>query len=652
MKILFIDNLLLPEKGDFYDLDVHPHLGLLSLVAVTRQAGHDAIILDPKVFLLNGKLKYDQQLYRLFADIILDHNPDVVGFTTLGCSFIFAISVAQCLKERNDKIPILFGGPHATILHRKILERFHMIDVVVRNEAEETINPILSCLATKSFAGIPGVSWREENNIFETQGSPTIEDVDSLIFPAYDSYPIQELNLEYIRVDAGRGCPFKCTFCSTASFFGRTYRLKSPAKLLSELDELSRRYGITDFKLNHDLFTVNRKKVIAFCNAIRGKGYTWGVSARIDCVDEELLCLMREAGCTGIYFGLETGSARMQKISQKKLDLSLVEPILDVTERLGMRTIVSFITGYPEETEMDQNQSLDLLGLSFKRNRILFTTQLHMLTPEPGTALDLKYGNDLRYDGYLTDFNALSLRPSDTELIKNNPDIFMTYHYYPTELLRERHIFVVEAYRNLRKCGHTILSYLLRFYNSQFSLLIRSFEKWFESQGRDKTKVSVDSIIEFFTITFGIEHHVTSLVRYSLLTKPARKRSRESSSERARFSKLRKYTISPNAHLFKDLHSCSELIQLIQDNIRENIIYDNIKAGLPGFHLVIATGKGVDGILDNYEINEEAFYFLQLFKRPVSYNDLLKNLPSALAEHLPSSTQVKRLVQIKALVAQ
>ena len=90
------------------------------------------------------------------------------------------------------------------------------------------------------------------------------------------------------------------------------------------------------------------------CHAMLERNYTWSCSARVDCVDPELLELMWEAGCRDIYFGIEAGSARMQAISRKRLDLDLVEPTLDVTSRLRIRTVTSFITGYPEEEKEDR----------------------------------------------------------------------------------------------------------------------------------------------------------------------------------------------------------------------------------------------------------------------------------------------------------
>ena len=137
----------------------------------------------------------------------------------------------------------------------------------------------------------------------------------------------------------------------------------------------------------HDLFTVSRKKVLEFCDAVAGSGYTWKCSARMDCVDDALLEAMYQSGCREIYYGIEAGTERMQVISQKKLDLALFNPTLDVTQRLGMPATVSFITGFPQEEQEDQDGTLDLMGSCFYRNSTPLNVQLHLLMPEPGTQL-------------------------------------------------------------------------------------------------------------------------------------------------------------------------------------------------------------------------------------------------------------------------
>src|SRR5438094_1838271 len=128
MKVLLVDNLVMPAEGSLALLDVHPHLGLLALAAAAEAAGHVVQIYDPKRFIRSGQLTYDSTLYERVAAELLLRQPQVVGFTTLGCSFLFALNVAGILKRHEPDLPVLLGGPHATMLHRQILERFRQFD--------------------------------------------------------------------------------------------------------------------------------------------------------------------------------------------------------------------------------------------------------------------------------------------------------------------------------------------------------------------------------------------------------------------------------------------------------------------------------------------------------------------------------------------
>src|SRR5689334_16754149 len=122
MKLTLVDNLVMPEQHSLELLDVHPHLGLLSLAAVAEQHGHLVYIYDPKRLIRSGALSYDATIYDRAAETLLSQRPDAVGFTSLGCSFLFALNVAARLKRHEPELPILLGGPHATMLHREILE--------------------------------------------------------------------------------------------------------------------------------------------------------------------------------------------------------------------------------------------------------------------------------------------------------------------------------------------------------------------------------------------------------------------------------------------------------------------------------------------------------------------------------------------------
>lgn len=561
MRIVFVDNLLFEDTRGIRRYVLQPHLGLISLIAVLERAGHKGELVDPKVGVSQGSLKLDQDLYRQIARQVLDAGPDAVGFTSLGCNFICTAKVAGYLRQWEPDLPILLGGPHASILSREILERFPQFDVIARNEAERKILPLLDALHHRDFRHIPGVTFRTSSGIAMNPGDNAVEDVDELPMPAYHCYPIRDLNLQTLRVDAGRGCPFQCTFCSTASFFGRQYRIKSAPRLVDELDFLYREYGVSDFALTHDLFTVNRRKVLAFCDAVNGRGFTWKCSARMDCVDEELLNSMYEAGCRSIYFGIEAGTRRMQEISKKRLDLSLFNPTLDCTERLGMSTTVSFITGYPEEDLDDQRATLDLIGDSFRRTKLPLNAQLHLLTPEPGTALLEKYRPAIAYDGHISDFNFPLLEEDDSLVIEQNPSVFINHHYFPSHIPRSRHIFVTTAYQELYALGFPLLRHVMDVYGGRFSAVIDAIDAWRIESGLQPA-VDRAFIKRYFETMHGGDSYLGGLVVYMLEAAELRRLASFEAPPRidAEWNPDADYHLSPHASVVRNVPDCPRLL--------------------------------------------------------------------------------------------
>ena len=607
MHLLLVDNLVMPEDGALAFLDVHPNLGLLALAAAAEAAHHSVQIYDPKRLLKWGQLQYDSMLYEHVAAELLSRSPSVVGFTTLGCSFLFAVNVAAILKRSEPDLPILLGGPHATMLDRQILERFPQFDVIVRHEADETFPSVLEEIELRRFEAIPGITWRVSagcSGLRSTEGKPKVEDLDSLPVVSYEHYPVAELDLDLLRIEAGRGCPFMCTFCSTASFFQRSFRLKSADRLVRELDILHARYGFTEFKLDHDMFTVNRRKVLEFCEAVKGRGYRWRASARIDCVDKELLEKMAESGCASLYFGIETGSVRLQEICKKHLDLNLVRPILDAAHNAGIETTASFITGYPEEQQQDQDDTLDMLGNCFEPSCL---PQLHMLAPEPGTAMYAQLSDKIEYDGYGGRYNALLVSSDDEEVIVNHPEIFQTYYYYPAALPRSHYVFAVEAVDVLRKLGPVTFNYLLRAYEGRLSRLVGELRE-FADLNSPGARPDCAMLEGFLKWKFGESHHLLSLCGYAMRTSGGLEEF--SVSESHPFDPASPYKLNPRTYILRDYHDCGVLLDQIRRQTDRTQLLDESEAGERSTYLLKVTSKestygkiepGVEAILCLFE---------------------------------------------------
>lgn len=616
MNIVLVDNLIMPEAGSVAEMDVHPHLGLLALAAAAERDGHRVRILDPKRSVRDGSLAYDATLYAATADALLAMAPDAIGFTALGCSFLFAVNVAALIKAQAPDLPILLGGPHATMLHRRILERYEQFDVIVRYEADETFPEVLKQLKNRRFEAIAGISWREADGALRaTDGAPKVADLDSLPLTSYDHYPVETLGLELLRIEAGRGCPFACTFCSTAGFFQRSFRLKSAERLVDELDRLHARYQCRDFKLDHDMFTANKRKVAEFCDAVAGRGYRWSASARVDCVDEALLERMAGSGCSNLYFGIETGSQRMQAIARKKLDLALVEPILAGADALGIETTASFITGFPEETEDDLDLTLDLIGRCARRASCL--TQLHLLAPEPGTPLFDALGGTIRYDGVSGPYHCGFLDSADEAEILAAPDIFQTYYHYPSTLPRGRSIRAVDIVDLLRRTGSTVFDYALRFFDGRLSLLVRAIEVFAASRGLER--VDAAALIAFAGDRFGADHHLVSLVKFGLHSSAPR--SSPAVAVAPAFEIDRLYVAPTCLTILDEMHDCAALIEAIRGLPEGSVLPEAVDEAATAYLLLPAQrGAAI------FHVDPAVAALIGLFDRPRTPRAVLARL--------------------------
>ena len=307
-----------------------------------------------------------------------------------------------------------------------------------------TVTPLMEGLvAGCDVSRIAGVAIRREGNIYHSTAAIPLPDLDTLPEPAYNLYPAEDLRTKVLAVEAGRGCPFDCTYCSTASYFRRRYRIKSVEKLVRDMTKLNERFRTTQFSLYHDLFTLNRKYVLDFCRRIEPLGFSWTCSSRTDRLDREMVDAMARARCTDIFFGIESGSQRMQQSIGKRLRLTDTTKTLRSVVDTGMTCTASFITGFPEETVTDQDATLDLLGRQTVLGGGAVTPQLHMLSPEPGSTLMTAHGDDLAFDG----MGPESTAAADSELIHAHPRIFSAFHHFGSETPRWRALAAVAAVR-------------------------------------------------------------------------------------------------------------------------------------------------------------------------------------------------------------
>lgn len=423
-------------------------VGLLTLVSSLRENNFTSDIYKPTILLMN------ENDYLSCAEDIIKNDAKIIGFSTWCHSFPSIIVLAEKIKAINPSIPIVLGGPQASILHKETLERYPFIDYVIRNEADHNINLLLKYILRKNgkllkLKDITGLTYRNaRNKVIVNPSQQVIPDLDFLPIPAYEKI---ESN-EYLSIDVGRGCPFDCTYCSTSQFFSKLYRVKSVKRIIEEMDYCYDLFSATWFGLSHDMLTLNKNFVLQLCkdlsehNNKTGRKYTWNCSSRTDCISKELLTAMSESGCEGIFFGVESGSERIQKQIKKKLKLNQAHEIINNSCSVGIRTTVSYMAGFPDETKADLKKTLESVFITASTGA---KPQMTLLSILPGTLLYSENKDKLKYDGLLSGFTGIGTKKFLEKFIKNDPEFYSSFFHLPVKELSRPLLTFINNFVNL-----------------------------------------------------------------------------------------------------------------------------------------------------------------------------------------------------------
>lgn len=418
-----------------------PQLGILSLAAVLQNRGDDLRILNlNRVYYEHSRLTLDSDsddFAQVAAFQIGALEAEIYGFSSICSSYPLTLRIACAVKALRPASAILLGGPQASVVDVHTVAAFPFVDFVLRGEAEASLPSLIDQLhGERRFDQVGGLTYRVGNEPRRNPSAKPIENLDELPPPAYEL--TEELQgATTAALELGRGCPYACSFCSTNDFFRRNFRLRSPQVLLRDMRWIAEKYGIRNFELVHDMFTVDRRRVAAFCDAMiaSGENFTWSCSARTDCVDKVLLEMMARAGCRGIFYGVEAGSSRMQKIIGKDLDPQRAKTVIDDTEGLGIRSTVSLITGFPEETWQDLWQTVRIYMHSARWPDS--SPQLNILAPLAETPVHSQHRQTLVLDELCSDMSHQGCRQNeaDLRLIRAYPDIFPNFYLLPLQHL-------------------------------------------------------------------------------------------------------------------------------------------------------------------------------------------------------------------------
>jgi len=302
------------------------------------------------------------------------------------------IWIAEAAKKINPGALVIAGGSAGMSVPRLLLEN-SLVDAVCAGEGEAAIVELLLALSKgglKGALGVKGFYFKKDGKIHSSGPRELLCDLDrESALPAYDLLPM-DIYLSNPIIGFGkdidfissRGCPYKCTFCYQP--WGRKFRGHSVEFIMDALKRLKERYSIDFVSFQDDEFMADRSRVREFCSRVKDElpGLLWSCTGRVNLVSEELLGMMREAGCVSVSYGFESGSPRMLKSMKKDVTIEAMERAVALNRRFGMMLPVSFIIGMPGEDDGSCGETVE-----FCVRNSLPLKSLMFATPYPGTAL-------------------------------------------------------------------------------------------------------------------------------------------------------------------------------------------------------------------------------------------------------------------------
>lgn len=329
--------------------------GLCYLHACLLEGGHDSMLANFSGWPVT---RIERELLRI--------NPDMIGISQWTHNRHVSLDLAERCRRLLPACTIAMGGGHATFCHDDILTNNPSVDIVIMGEGEQTLLELVKQLDNGSgWHHVNGIAFRLNGNITVTEPRNPLPDLDRLPQPAryLDRSIGLDLQLQPEFIVTARGCPSACRFCSSPAFWGRKVRFRSPGEIVNEILYIRQNFGLIYFSIRDDTFTADRKRAIEFCTQLinNNADILWNCQSRVNAIDEELLIMMKRAGCECIQLGVESGSPRILELLGKSIRPEQIERACKLIRDIGINLSIYLISDIPGETPDDIQQTVELI---------------------------------------------------------------------------------------------------------------------------------------------------------------------------------------------------------------------------------------------------------------------------------------------------
>ena len=351
---------------------------------------------------------------------IADSRADIVMISALSVDYQLQYhKVAELAKAALSNCITMMGGVYPTTLPEQVLEDEN-IDIIMQGHAEERLPRILQTIMSGDLSALSkehGLGFRDQGKIFFTPLKSQLYQISEMIKPDYSCIDIEKyflLQKKYsaknyttecaekrsVNIIASYGCPYNCFFCANRSLSGSHVVYRPIEDILEEIDYFVREHRIEQISFMDDNIVSDKVRAKKLFRELIERNYKLEIQignlAAWD-LDEEILHLLHDAGCTRIGISVESGSQRvLYQIMHKPLNLTIIPPLVDKFRELDIMMIADFIIGLPGETWEDIRSSFDF---AYKMNADL--CNFNIAVPYPGTEL---YSHMKKHDLLPNDF--------------------------------------------------------------------------------------------------------------------------------------------------------------------------------------------------------------------------------------------------------
>lgn len=309
---------------------------------------------------------------------IKDLQPDVILFVTGIASWLGDFNFMEKAYEVSGARVIASGG-FLRSDYREVMAKYPFLTAVLLDYTSPSLLAYL-----KGERQLADLCIRENGEIVCTESKEKRE--FSIPVPRHELFPLEKYRLPHGRhypfacMLTNFGCPYRCSYCVAQDI---DYKQRSVENILPELDKIVS-LGIREIFFKDFTFGVDKEITKSLCREIIDNypGLSWICSSRVNVLDEEMLVLMKRAGCHTIQFGVESGSQELLDQNCKMITLAQIEETFALCRKLRIRTLGHFILGLPGETE----ESL-LNTIAFAKKIKCDYASFNVAVPIPGTAL-------------------------------------------------------------------------------------------------------------------------------------------------------------------------------------------------------------------------------------------------------------------------